>query len=157
MAATTEQKRAVRTVLFKRGRFRQLAADLRSIEVLMSLGDDATTAPNFLLANGAPSSNVARAVQRCRRIADAYRDMRSEVPDLDLPSTAKTKLRLALGEEAASWDARADVWEATGRGDPTADVETIQVHVRAALSAARSVRSYLPSPQTYGDAWEAMT
>lgn len=156
--ATRAQRQAVRAVLFKRKRFRRLMSDRWSIDVLMHLNEGDEGQPEWVIeATGRQGSGVREAVERCRRVAGAYREMRRELMDVDLPANDRRQLLLGLAEEAATWEARARTWAARSKPEVDAAADRIEVHARAAARAYAKVRSYLPSVDAFEDRVEALS
>jgi hypothetical protein len=149
--ATKAEKRALKRVIFEPTRLRAIVDDLRNVDVLMGMRDDSTAPPPFVLVNGQPDPSIATVTAICRRIAANYRSIRADIKPLDIRQPAKRQIRLGYAEEAASWEARATLWEAVAAGDPDADGQTIQVHVDAAIAAYRSAHTFLPSLDDYAD------
>lgn len=146
-----KHRAAVRAVMLERKRFRQLVADVKSIDVLMQLNDP-NAAPSFVIqATGAPTTGVTEAARLCERVGKAYRAMGSDLADVDLPDKAKRRLRLALAEQAAAWETRGEIWGAAETVDPDAALRRIDQHTRAAAQGFAATRRYLPSPEKVRD------
>lgn len=151
---TKAQISAVREVLYKRSRLRQIVADVRSIDVLMNLNNpnQPGRAPMWRVpATGRVSASVKEAAERCRRIATAHRAMSREISKLELPARDKRVLRTGLDEQAAVWEIRSSVWVAPGKPDVKTVVDRIKSRQRAAFEASHDVRAYLRPGKTYKD------
>lgn len=146
---TKAEKRAIRRAIFATDRFRTIVDDKISLTTIMGTGPEATNSPPFVLNNGQPNSSISLATTRCRSLAVAYRSIRADIKAAAIQQPAKRQLLLGFAEEAASWDARATLWELTAQGDPDADQQTIQVHVEAAMTAFQSARKFLPTVAEY--------
>lgn len=140
---TKKQITAVRAILYRPSRLRQIAADARSIDVLMNLNQPGR-APLWLLpATGKVSGAVKEAAERCERIAAAHRAMSSEIARLALPAQDKRALRTALEEQATVWAIRGSAWAAPGKPNVRAVVDRLKSHQREAFEASSKVRPYL--------------
>lgn len=150
-----EQRAAVQAVIFERKRFRQLIADLRSIDVLMNLNNPNNPggAPNWVIqATGELNTTITEAARRCKRVGAAYRAMSRDLADVELPARDKGRLRLALVEQAAAWEARGEIWGDPTAVDPDTAVRRIGRHTRAAAQAFAATRGYLPSVDRFNAA-----
>lgn len=140
---TKEQITAVRAVLYKPSRLRQIDADVRSIDVLMNLNKPGHAPLWRVPATGNVSAAVKEASERCRRIAAAQRAMSREIAKLGLPAQDKRALRTALEEQATVWAIRGSVWADPGKPNVKAVVDRLTSHQRQAFEASSKVRPYL--------------
>jgi hypothetical protein len=136
---------AVHAVFNKQPRARQLAGDVKSINVLMQLAPSSQSGgPTwYYLHTGELSSAVKEAAKRCGDVAAAQRAMADEIKQLSIPPGDRQNLVAALNAEAASWDARGAAWVATGKPNVPGAVNEISGHLRDAVDAAKQVKAYL--------------
>jgi hypothetical protein len=150
---TDDQIKAVRAVLYKPERVRQLRAHANSIAVLMNLDNpnQPDQGPLWTIeATGKPSGAVMEAVARCRKIAGILRTTSGLLESLTLPPAHKRDLRTGLGELAATWDARAAAWAGAGKPDVEGEVAKISGHRAASAKALRRVSGYLQTAESLG-------
>ncbi len=154
--ATEREVKAVRRVLYNRGRMRLLLTEVRSIDVLMNLDpyaslspDDTRVAagsgPHWFLSSGEVDPGVLEAASRCQRVAALLRDTRRELKDVDFDRADKRELRNALEEHAKAWIARADAWSRPGSPDVATMGAAINSHDAASLRSYHRVDAYLDS------------
>ena len=137
---------AVRRVIYDPHRVQQIKEDVSSISVLLNLENQnpSSVFSWYVPATGALSPEVLEAVQRCRRIATTMLAIRNDLAHVSFDQTDKSHLHAALGAQAASWQARANAWTATGKpADTDALVAPISGHLNTALREAAYVRPYL--------------
>jgi hypothetical protein len=153
---------AVKKVLYKPDRIRQLVDHLSSIDVLMNLnpanfirtGDPRVQAGAGPLWYVTPSDlyhpakvklspEVIEAADRCDKIADLLLQTRDELAKVDLPARDKQSLHTALTESAQAMRARASAWRAPGRIDADRAAASIVAHERASQRAFQAALPYL--------------
>jgi hypothetical protein len=143
---TPAQIKSVRRILYDPHRVRQMRDDASSISVLLNLENQnpSSTFSWYIPATGALAQEVVEAAQRCRRIATTLLSIRKDLAHVSVPETDRKHLMAALQAQAASWQARANAWAATGQpADTDTLVASISGHVRTALAQAQHVQPYL--------------
>ncbi len=143
---TAAQIKAVRKVMYDRSRIGRIKADLSSISVLLNLENQNpdSVVTWYIPATGALSPGVVEAAQRCRAIAATLLAMRKDLAHVPVPQSDRSHLLALLAAQAASWQARAAAWAASGQpGDTDALVASISGHLRSALDESAHVRPYL--------------
>jgi hypothetical protein len=142
---TKQQIKAVRAVLYKRSRLRQIYGNYRSIDVLLQIAPTSVNdGPNWVIQHtGEVDPSVLDAAQRARQIASAMQSMASELGSVSLPGDDRQNLVAALNAQAAAWTARAGAWSVPNANGASAAVATIAAHEGAARDAASKVREYL--------------
>jgi predicted nucleic acid-binding protein len=153
--AKREEVKAVRQVLYDRGRLRKLHTEILSIDVEMNLNPTAKLDPNdirgragsgpswVIPATGEVDRGVTEAARRCQKVAALLRETSRDLADVSFPRADKRALRTALEEHAKAWSTRGRIWAAPGRPDADAAVAEITRHHAAAIRSYERVKPYL--------------
>lgn len=154
--ASKAEIRAVRKVLYDRGRLRELLDEVRSIDVLMNTDPRANLPPDdirvsagsgpvwVIPSTGEIDPGVLEAAARCRRVAELLRATRAELSDVDFDDGDRRQLSTALDQHAKAWIARARAWSAPGPPDDVRAVaKEINRHDAKAVLAYARVEQYL--------------
>ena len=152
---THAQVRQVRKVLYGRKRLKRFAVLADEIDIDMNLDyrhhipdDDvrvtAGGGPRWIYpSNGRIELSVREAAERCERIADLLREMRSDIGELSIPRRDRRRLRRGLKANAQAWEARARIWRRQSKPDVKSDTAEIAGHLRDGQRAFRKVKRYL--------------
>ena len=144
-SATSVELAVVRSIIFQARRQQQIDDDVSSISTLLTL-DGQSPSQSFswyIPTTGKPSVSLLEGVDRCRRIAAAYMQMRQEVSETVVNAHDKLLIQEALGYLAGWWSARADAWgDERPASDPAAVAEAINAHFSKAYEAAHPVAEY---------------
>lgn len=153
--ASRREIKAVRKVLYKHARLREMLDEVRSIDVLMNTGGKVELAPDDVrVAGGGPrwvvgevdpilDPGVAEAADRCRRLAKLLRETSRELKDVEFDAADKRELRNALEAHARAWIARGDAWRTLPAPDIRDAVKEIGRHDGEAIRSYAKVDPYL--------------
>ena len=142
---TSTELAAVRGIIFQAARQQQIDDDVSSISTLLNLDGQSPSRPVAWLipTTGKQSVSLSEAVDRCRRIAAAYMQIREEVGEALVNAHDKLLVQEALGYLAGWWSARADAWgDERPASDPAAVAKAINAHFFNAYEAAHPVAEY---------------
>jgi hypothetical protein len=142
---TSTELAAVRSIILRTRRQQQIDDDVNSIGTLLNLDrqSPSRSVSWYIPTTGKPSVSLSEAVDRCRRIAAAYMQMRQEVSETLVNAHDKLLIQEALGYLAGWWAARADAWgDERPASDPAAVAKAINAHLSNAYAAAHPVAEY---------------
>jgi len=159
--------KAVQKIVYDPARAKKLEDLLCEISTIMNLlktpcsgvsfpnqGPNVGKGPTWYLLQGATlytsgqvvlNPAVQQAADRCDRVATVILEIHDAIAHVNIPTSAKTSIRIGLSELAMSWQARGKMWR-----DPDPDatngaahVQAISTRFKASMKAFERVRYYL--------------